>query len=113
MSADVCVICNLPESSSDNKLRSVQAGLPAIIMYGEMLELFELTIGVNESQGQSISIKIHQRCQKNIYSIIMTHKWSLKSNKSSAKKAHLSHTIQKDPGFDWIHVACSACNFSQ
>ena len=51
MSADVCVICILPESSSDDKLRSVQAGLPAIIKYGEMLELSELTKVVNESQG--------------------------------------------------------------
>ena len=31
MSADVCVICNLPETSSDDKLRSVQGGLPAIV----------------------------------------------------------------------------------
>ena len=64
MSADVCVICNLPESSIDDKSRSAQAGLPAIIKYGEMLELSELTKVVNESQEQTIPIKIRQRCQK-------------------------------------------------
>ena len=38
----MCVICNLPESSSYDKLRSAQAGLPVNIKYGEMLELSEL-----------------------------------------------------------------------
>ena len=108
MSVDVCVICNLPESSSDDKLRSVQAGLPAIIKYGEMLELSQLTKVVNESQGQAISIKFHQRCQKDVYSTIRSHEWSLKSNKPSAKKAHLSRNIHKDARFDW-KSCCLLC----
>ena len=70
MSTDAFVISNLLESSSDDKLRSVQTGLPAIIKHIEMLELFELTKLVNENQGQAIPIKIHQRCQKDVYSTI-------------------------------------------
>ena len=40
---------NLPRSSSDDKLRSGKTGLSAIIKYGQMLELLELTKLVNES----------------------------------------------------------------
>ena len=108
MSANVCVICNLPESSSDEKLGSVQVGLPAIIKYGKMLELIELTKVVNKSKGQAIPIKIHQRCQKNVYSTIRSHERSLKSNKPSAKKARLSRSIQKDARLDW-KSCCSFC----
>ena len=37
-------------------------GIPQAVKYGEMLGLSELTKVVNESQGQAIPIKIHQRC---------------------------------------------------
>ena len=46
----MCVICNLPESSSDDKLRSAQAGLPVNIKYGEILELSELPKVVNKGR---------------------------------------------------------------
>ena len=106
LSADVCVICNLAESSSDEKV-NVQAALPAIIRYGEMLELSQLTKVVNENQEQAITIKIHQKCQNDVYSMIRSHEWSLKSNKSSVKKVLLSRSIQKDARFDWT----SCCLF--
>ena len=108
MSADVCVICNLRKSSSDDKLRNVQGGLPTIIKYGEMLELSELTKVVNESQVQAIPIKIHQRCQKNVYSTIRSHERSLKSNKPFAKKV-----FRRMLDLTGSHVACSARNLAQ
>ena len=95
------LLYNLPRSFSDDKLRSGKTGLSAIIKCGQMLELLELTKVVNESQGQAIPIKNHQRCQKDVYSTIRSHERSLKSNKPSAKKARLSRSIQKDARFEW------------
>ena len=76
-------------------------GIPQAVKYGEMLELSKLTNVVNESQGQAIPIKIHQRCQKRVFSTVTSHERSLKSKKPSAKIARLSRRIQKDARSDW------------
>ena len=58
----MCVICSLPESSSDDKLRSAQDGLPVNIKYGEMLELSELPKVVNK--GRLFLLKLTRDIKK-------------------------------------------------